>query len=150
MSDRRYWEDFEVGDVIEFGSRTLSKEEIIAFAKEYDPQPFHIDEEAAKDTIFQGLAASGWQTGAIYMRMLVDDLLSKTVSMGSPGVEEMRWLKPVRPGDTLRARFTVLEANASKSRPNMGVLRSKAEVLNQSDEVVMSLVAIGFFGRRPS
>ena len=135
---------------MEFGSHTMTQEEIIEFATKYDPQPFHIDPEAAKATFFEGLAASGWHTASVYMRMMVDELVNKTVSMGSPGVDELRWLKPVRPGDTMRARFTVIEARTSQKRPNMGIIRSRAELFNQHDEPVMTLIANGFFGRRPT
>jgi len=144
-----YFEDFQVGQTLELGGYTISKEEIIEFALKYDPQPFHIDEEKAKDSFFGTLVASGWQTAGLYMRMLVDGLLNNTISMGSPGLEELRWLKPVRPGDTLRVRFTVIEMTTSRSRPNLGILKGKGEMLNQNDETVMSLISIGFFGRKP-
>jgi acyl dehydratase len=144
-----YFEDFQVGQTIELGSYTITKEEIIEFALKYDPQPFHIDEEKAKDSFFGTLVASGWQTAGLYMRMLVDGLLNNTISMGSPGLEELRWLKPVRPGDTLHVRFTVLELTTSRSRPQMGILKGKGEAINQNDETVLSLTSIGFFGRKP-
>ena len=115
---RLYFEDFEEGQVYELGEKTLTKEEIVAFAREYDPQPFHVDEEAAKGSAFGGLIASGWHTAAIFMRLYADAVLSRAESMGSPGVEELRWLKPVRPGDTLSARLTVLDAAPSASRPS--------------------------------
>ena len=146
----RYFEDFQVGEVVELGSRGLTQDEIIAFAREYDPQPFHVDPERAKDTFFAGLAASGWHTAATYMRLLVDALLNHTVSMGSPGLDEVRWLKPVRPGDVLQARFTVVEMTASRSRPQMGIIRGKGEVTNQDGDLVMTIVSAGFFGRRPT
>jgi acyl dehydratase len=144
-----YFEDFQVGQTIELGSYTITKEEIIEFALKYDPQPFHIDEEKAKDSFFGTLVASGWQTAGLYMRMLVDGLLNNTISMGSPGLEELRWLKPVRPGDTLHVRFTVVELTTSRSRPQMGILKGKGEAINQNDETVLSLTSIGFFGRKP-
>jgi len=144
----RYFEQFQAGDVFELGSRTVSQDETIAFAREFDPQPFHVDPERARDSLFGGLIASGWHTAAIYMRLLTDGLLNKTVSLGSPGIDELRWSRPVFPGDTLRARFTVLDTIPSKSRPGMGIIRGKGEVFNQRDEVVMSLVSVGFFGRR--
>jgi len=146
----RYFEEFEVGETVELGSYTISQEEIISFASQYDPQPFHVDPERAKDSFFGTLVASGWQTAGLYMRLLVLNLLNDTVSMGSPGLEELRWTKPVRPGDTLQARFTVLETIGSKSRPNLGIVKGKGEVLNQNGEVVMSLVSTGFFGRKPA
>src|SRR5579859_3157513 len=105
----RYFEDFAVGHTLELGSYTITREEILAFARQFDPQPFHTDEEQAKASLYGGLIASGWHTASIFMRLLVDGLLNDTASMGSPGVDELRWLRPVRPGDTLRARFTVRE-----------------------------------------
>src|SRR5690348_16316999 len=140
----------QAGDAIELGSRTVTQEQIIAFAREFDPQPFHVDPERATQSAFGGLIASGWHTAAIYMRLLVDGLLNQTVSLGSPGLDEVRWLKPVRPGDTLRARFTVLETIPSRSRPEMGIVRGKGEVLNEGGEVVMTVISTGFFGRRPA
>ena len=143
-----YYEDFPVGDVRESAPRTVTHEEMLAFAREYDPQPFHLDEAAAKGTIYGGLIASGWLTVAIMMRLLWDTLLKDAVSLGSPGADEIRWLKPVRPGDTLRARFTVVEAIPSRSKPDRGVLRTFTEVLNQHGEIVMTLRGLGMFGRR--
>jgi len=142
-----YFEDFQEGDTIELGSRTITREEIIAFARQYDPQPFHVDPVRAKDSFFGELVASGWHTAGIYMRLLVDGLLNDTVSLGSPGLDELRWLKPVRPGDTLRASFTVVEAILSKSRPTLGIIRGRGEVYNQEGALVMSVVSAGFFGR---
>ena len=146
--EKRHFEDFEVGESIEFGSRTLTEEEIIAFAKQFDPQPFHVDPEKAAHSFYGSLIASGWHTVSTYMRLLVDGLLQDTQSLGSPGIDELRWLKPVRPGDTLQARYTVLEKIPSKSRPNVGIIRSKGEMVNQHGEVVMSLIAANFFARR--
>lgn len=145
----RYLEDFEVGQVIELGSRQITEPEILAFASEYDPQPFHLDHEKGQASLFGGLAASGWHTGSLLMRMLVDSVLNDTISMGSPGVDELRWYKPVFPGDTLNARMTILESRPSGSRPNMGIVKHRCEVLNQHGAVVMSMVATNFFGRRP-
>jgi acyl dehydratase len=145
----RYFEDFKPGDVFELGSYTITKEEIIEFATQFDPQPFHIDEEKAKDSLFGGLAASGWHTGSIYMRLLVQNFLTQTVSMGSPGLDNLRWLKPVYPGDILSARFTMLELVASKSRPNLGIVKGKGEIFNQNGDLVMSLDSVGFFGKKP-
>jgi acyl dehydratase len=147
----RYFEDFSVGEVIELGSRTLSQESIIAFAREFDPQPFHTDPEAAKRSAFGGLIASGWHTASLYMRLLVDGMVSAVASsMGSPGVDRIEWLKPVRPGDTLRGRVTILDAIPSKSRPDRGTLKTLGEMVNQHGEVVMTIRGIGFFGRRPN
>jgi acyl dehydratase len=128
----------------------VTREEIVAFAREFDPQPFHVDEAAAAGTIYGGLIASGWHTIALYMRLMWDSYLKDTASLGSPGVDEVRWLKPVRPGDTLRARFTVLDAVPSRSKPDRGIVRSLSEVFNQHGEVVMTLRGLGMFGRRPA
>jgi acyl dehydratase len=145
----RYFEDFHVGDVFDLGSIQVTEEEIITFAKQFDPQPFHIDPERAKDSIFRGLVASGAHTTALFMRLLVDGLLSKTISIASPGVDEVRWRNPVRPGDQLRGRLTVVECIPSRSRPTMGILRSACEMVNQEDKVVLTLSGIHFVGRKP-
>ncbi len=115
-----YFEDLEPGQVVELGEHTVSEEEIVAFARQWDPQPFHLDPEAAKASVFGGLIASGWHTGAMWMRLYVDSLLDGAASMGSPGIEELRWLAPVRPGDTLSGRLTVLEATPSERHPGRG------------------------------
>jgi acyl dehydratase len=145
----RYFEDFTDGETIELGSFAYSEQEIVEFARQYDPQPMHTDIVAARNSIYGGLIASGWQTVTGYMRKLVDEIMRDSDSLGSPGIDHLRWLKPVRPGDTLRARFTVLEARPSNSRPDRGIVRSRGEVLNQKDEVVMDVEAVNFFGRRP-
>jgi acyl dehydratase len=144
----RYFEDFPVGLTVDLGSHEFTAEDIIAFARQYDPQTMHTDPEQARSSIYGGLIASGWHTVVAYMRLLVDAVMGDSESLGSPGVENLRWLKPVRPGDTLRARFTVLEANESRSRPDRGIVRSRGEMLNQRDEVVMQVEAVNFFGRR--
>ena len=143
-----YWEDFPVGAVREFGGRTLSKEDIIRFAREYDPQPFHVDEETAKKTVFGGLIASGWQTCGLAMRMMCDAYLLEAASAGSPGVESIRWVLPVRPGDTLRVRLTVLESRVLQSKPHIGLVRNKWEMFNQKNELVMHMEGYGMFLRR--
>jgi acyl dehydratase len=144
---KRYaFEDFPVGQVREFGARLVSKEELLAFASAFDPQPFHLDEEAA--SLIGGLSASGWHTCAMVMRMMCDGYLLDSTSQGSPGIDNLRWLSPVRAGDTLRVRMTILEARPSKSRPQIGLLRSTWEVFNQHDEPVMSMEGWGMFGRR--
>ena len=143
-----YFEDFEEGQVFELGEKTLSKEEIVAFATEYDPQPFHVDEEAAKGSAFGGLIASGWHTAAVFMRLYADAVLHRAASMGSPGVEELKWLKPVRPGDTLSATLTVLDATPSARVPERGTVYFVAEVRNGRGEKVMSMKARGLFARR--
>lgn len=145
-----YFEDFRAGEVIPVGSVSVSEFEIIAFARQYDPQPMHIDPNAATFTIYGGLIASGWQTVALFMRMLVDNLVAKTSSLGSPGVEELRWPAPVRPGDTLTGQMQVLETRVSNSRPTMGIVRWRGEMRNQQGQLVMSLLGTNFFGRRPS
>jgi acyl dehydratase len=144
-----YLEDFAPGQVLESPPRTLTKEEIVGFARQYDPQPFHTDEAAAKHSFYGELIASGWQTIAIMMRLMWDTFLANTVSLGSPGCDEIRWLKPVRPGDTLRARFTVTEVIPSRSKPDRGIVRTFTEMLNQRGEVVMTVRGLGMFGRRP-
>lgn len=146
----QYFEEFEVGQTFDLGSATVTKDEIVAFGRQFDPQPFHIDEQAAEHSMYGGLIASGWHTTAILMRLLVDGLLNSTASMGSPGVDELRWLRPVRPGDTLRARLTIVETTPSKSRLDRGTIRSTCQVLNQRDEVVMRVTAANIIGRRPS
>ena len=144
-----YFEDFPVGETLELGSYRFSAESIVAFGTAFDPQVYHADPERAKTSVWGGLIASGWQTAAIYMRLLVDNLLGQTASLGSPGLDSLKWLKPVRPGDTLRARITFLECTPSRSRPDRGIVRSRGEMVNQDEEVVMQLEAINFFARRP-
>lgn len=147
----RYFEDFRVGETVALGSVTLGQDEIIAFARQFDPQPFHTDPEAAKDSAFGGLIASGWHTIALYMRLLVDGMISTMAeSQGSPGVDKIEWLKPVRPGDTLSGRVTILELIPSRSRPERGTIRTLGEMVNQKGEIVMTMRGIGFFGRRPA
>ena len=146
----RYWDDIKEGEVVELGSRTLDKERMVAFAREFDPQPFHTDEKAAEASIWGGLIASGWLTGSVLMRLFYDGFLKDTASMGSPGIDELRWLKPVRPGDTLTVRLTVLETAASRSKPDRGIVRSLMEVLNQHGEIVMTTKGVNFFKRRPA
>jgi acyl dehydratase len=145
-----YFEDFPPGDVRESPSRAVTRDEIIAFARQYDPQPFHLDDEAATRSIYGGLLASGWHTCAIHMRLMWETFLKDTASLGSPGVDEIRWVKPVRPGDTLRVRFTVVEATPSRSKPDRGIVRSRSEVFNQHGEIVMTTRGLGMFGRRPA
>jgi len=146
----RYFEDFAPGQVLELGSRTISRESMLAFAREFDPQPFHVDEEAAKRSIYGGLLASGWHTCSLWMRILCDGLLTDTASLGSPGIDELRWLKPVRPGDTLSVRMTILEAIPSRSKPDRGLIRSLTEMRNQHGEVVLTARGLSLFGRRPA
>ena len=153
MSDPRpkkyYWEDFAVGTVREFGGMKLEKADIIRFAKDWDPQPFHVDEEAAKRSPYGGLIASGWQTCAAAMRMCCDAYLLDAASVGSPGVESVRWVKPVRPGDTLKVRLEVLEARPLKSKPGVGLVKNRWQLFNQDGEEVMQMEGYGMFLQRP-
>lgn len=144
-----YFEDFYEGRTFSFGGKTVDKDEVIAFAKAYDPQPFHIDEEAAASSPYGGLIASGWHTAAMVMRMLVDNVLADAASLGSPGLEELRWVRPVRPGDTLRVEMTVTGTKASKSKPDRGFVNVAYQVLNQNDEVAMTFRGTGMYRRRP-
>ena len=148
MSYKYYWEDFYPGQVLETGGLSLSAEEIIEFGKKYDPQPFHIDSEKAKQTFFGELIASGWQTASICMRMICDLYLIEAASLGSPGVDELRWVKPVRPGDTLRLRTTVIEATPSAKQPNRGTVLFRWELFNQNGEVALRMVGRQLFLRR--
>ncbi|MEO8005755.1 MAG: MaoC family dehydratase [Betaproteobacteria bacterium] len=146
----RYWEDFKVGEVEQIGGKLVDREEVIEFAKQFDPQPFHIDEAAAKESMYGGLIASGWHTCAMIMRMMCDAYMLQSASVGSPGIDNLKWLKPVRPGDTIRARRTTLESRASKSRPDIGIVNNLWEVFNQDGEMVMSMQGYGMFRRRVS
>ena len=143
-----HWEDFQLGDVVEFGDKLVTREEVIEFATEFDPQPFHLDEEAAKQSILGGLCASGWHSCAMLMRMMCDDYILRSASMGAPGVDEVRWSKPVYVGDRLRARRTCIDRRPSSSRPSMGLTRFRTEVINQKDEIVMTLVGWAMYRRR--
>jgi acyl dehydratase len=143
-----YFEDFHVGDSFDLGSISVTQEEIIFFARQFDPQIFHIDPELARDSFFGELVASGWHTGGLFMRLLVDALFSKVDSMGSPGVDEIRFLKAVRPGDILSGRFTIIDTRSSSSRPYLGILRAQGELYNQDGELVLSMISTHFFGRR--
>jgi acyl dehydratase len=148
QSFRYYWEDFPVGAVREFGAMPVTREATLAFAREFDPQPFHLDDEAAKGSLFGRLAASGWHTCAMAMRMMCDEYLLDSASQGSPGIENLRWLKPVFPGDTLRMRSTVLEARPMNSRPGVGLVRTQWEMFNQHGEAVLSMDGWGIFRMR--
>ena len=143
-----YLEDFQVGQVVELGSTTITRDEILDFATQYDPQPFHVDEAAAEQSIYGGLIASGWHTVSLFMRLLVDGLLCRAASMGSPGVDEVRWLKPVRPGDTLSARSIIHAVIPSRSKPDRGILRTTYEMFNQDGDRVLSMKGVGMFARR--
>ncbi|HYB88852.1 MAG TPA: MaoC family dehydratase [Streptosporangiaceae bacterium] len=145
----RYFEDFVPGSVHEFGPVVVDEAEIIEFARQYDPQPIHTDPEWARTGPFGGLIASGWHTAAIAMRLLVDQYLPPAASLASPGIDELRWLRPVRPGDELRVRVTVIEARPSRSKPDRGLLRSRIEVLEGDGSAVMTMTGLNLIRRRP-
>jgi acyl dehydratase len=144
-----FWEDLPVGHVREFGAYAVTREAVLAFAREFDPQPFHLDDAAAEASLFGRLAASGWHTCAMAMRIMCDGYLLDAASLGSPGIENLKWLKPVYPGDTLSVRLTVLEARPMASRPGIGLTRSHWDVLNQAGDVVQTMEGWGMFRRRP-
>jgi acyl dehydratase len=143
-----YFEDFAPGWTAAYGPRRVTREEMIGFAAQYDPQPMHLDEEAARHTMLGGLAASGWHTCAVMMKMIADNLLLDSASMGAPGVDEVRWMKPVRPGDSLTVRGSVLGTRASQSKPDRGFVTFLWEVFNDRDEKVMTLVCPQMLLRR--
>lgn len=146
-----YFEDIEPGTKAAFGSYAVTRDEVVAFARSYDPQPFHLSDEAAAQTHFGRLSASGWHSCAMMMAMLVENMkTTEQAGLGSPGQDELRWLKPVYPGDTLRIETEILDKRASNSRPEMGSYRSKITMLNQHDEAVMTTIAIGLIRTRPS
>ena len=145
-----YWEDFPVGDTMEMGSHTFTEAEIIAFARQFDPQAFHVDPEGAKKSYFKGLIASGWHTCAVAMRLMVDKYVARSASLGSPGLDNIRWLAPVRAGDTVSYRRTTTVARPSESKPGVGLIHSRWEATNQRGEMVMTMEGWGMFGRRPS
>jgi len=144
----RAFEDFTVGLTIVHGSRTVTRGDIIAFAAEFDPQPFHLDEAAPETGLTGGLIASGWHIAAIFMRLLTDSLLLDSTCLGSPGVETLKWAKPLRPGDTLSGRSTVTAARPSQSRPDRGIVSFRHEALNQTGDVVMWMDNAILFGLR--
>jgi acyl dehydratase len=147
----QYFEDVEVGKTARFGCYEVTREEVIAFAEKYDPQPFHLSEEAAAATHFGRLSASGWHTCAMTMAMLVEQLkVQKQAGLGSPGIDELRWLKPVYPGDTLSCETEVIDKRPSRSRPEMGSYRSRMTVRNQHGEAVMTFLSIGLIRTRPT
>ena len=147
-----HWEDIEIGARQSFGHYEVTREEVIAFASSYDPQPFHLDDDAAAQTYFGRLSASGWHTCAMTMRMMVDNMANhKQAGLGSPGIDNLRWIKPVYPGDTLRCKTEVIEKRRSKSRPEMGLFKSRCQVFNQNDEPVLEMVSNGLIRvRNPS
>lgn len=143
--EARYFEDYVAGTTHEFGSIVVDQDEMIAFARRFDPQVFHTDPEGARDTVFGGLIASGWHTSGLMMRLYADYYLSKVSSLGSPGVDALQWHKPVRPGDELSIRVKVLDTKRSRSKPDRGIVHSFIDVMNQNREVVMSMKAVNFF-----
>lgn len=146
----RYFEDYVAGAVYEYGYVSVSEADIIAFAERFDPQPIHTDAQFAASGPFGGLIASGWHTASLAMRLVVDHYVSRVASLASPGVDELRWPAPVRPGDSLRLRTTILEARRSRSKPDRGLIRTRAELLNQHDQTVLSLVAMNLISLRNS
>lgn len=144
-----YFEDFIPGSVIPLGQRTVTEEEIIHFAQQFDPQSFHVDKEAAKASIFGGVIASGWHTCSMIMRMVVDGFIADSSSMGSPGVDEVRWILPVRPGDTLTVSAETVSVKPSTSKPDRGVVNTVWKAVNQDGQLVCTINGMGMFGRRP-
>lgn len=145
----RWFEDYTVGAVHEYGYRTVTEPEILDFANQFDPQPIHIDPTFAATGPFRGLIASGWHTGGILMRLYADHYLSRCASLASPGIDEMRWSTPLRPGDVLRLRTTVVDARPSRSKTDRGLVHTRAELVNQNDECPITLLFINILRRRP-
>ena len=147
--DDRYFEDYQPGAVYEYGYASVTEAEILAFARQFDPQPIHVDPAFAAAGPFGGLIASGWHTAGLMMRLLADNFLSKVASLASPGVDELRWATPLRPGDRLRLRTEIVEARVSRTKPDRGLVRTRAALLNDAGGQVLSLVAMNLIGRRP-
>jgi acyl dehydratase len=145
---RYYWEDFAAGRVMKLGSTTVTREAVLAFAAQFDPQPFHLDDAAAEASLFKKLAASGWHTCSMTMRLMCDGYLNDSASLGSPGIDNLRWLKPVYPGDTISAEMTVMEARVMNSKPHIGLVLSRWRVFNQGGDDVMTMQGWGMFARR--
>ncbi len=144
------FEDFEVGSVIACGSRTVTADEIVAFARQFDSQPFHVDEEAGRRSIYGSLIASGWHTASMAMKLACDTYLVGSASAGSPGVDQIRWINPVRPGDTITVEIETVETRPSQSKPDRGVVVSEWRVSNQHGQPVMRMRGMGMFLRRPA
>jgi acyl dehydratase len=142
-------EDLAPGQIHRLGRYTVGRDEIVAFARDWDPQPFHVDEAAAAASIYGGLIASGWHTACVFMRLFVDGLLGRAAALGSPGIDELRWLRPVRPGDTLEGRLEVLEVRPSRSKPDRGIVRLRSVMVNQDQEEVLTFIGNVMFRRRP-
>jgi acyl dehydratase len=145
-----YFEDYVPGRTVDCGTFSVDEEQIIAFARDYDPQPFHVDPKAAAEGPYGGIIASGWQTTSLMMRQVVEHFISPQSGLGAAGIDEIRWPRPVRPGDTLRVTATVLEARRSASKPDRGIVRSQMELTNAAGETVMTLSAVNFVLVRPS
>jgi len=143
-----YWEDFHPGAVAVYGPRKVTREEIVAFAAEFDPQPMHLDEAAARATPLGGLGASGWHSCCLLMRMIADGFVLNSSSMGAPGIEEVRWLKPLRPDTNIRVRVTVLETRPSQTRPEMGLTKFRYELLDETGNCLTTMVSTAMLGRR--
>ena len=143
-----YWEDMHPGDVRDLGTITPTREEIIAFASQFDPQPFHLDDEAAQASVFGALCASGWHTCSMAMRLMVTNFLHQAASLGSPGLENIKWLKPVLPGDTLRLEHSVIETRPMSKRPDVGLVRTEWNMFNQHGDKVLHMEGWGMFRRR--
>jgi acyl dehydratase len=149
-ANQRFFEDYKPGQVYEFGSITVSEQDIVDFARQFDPQYFHIDPVKAAAGPYKGIIASGWHTISVAMRLYVKHYLPDAASLGSPGVDEVRWPIPMRPGDTLRIRISILEARSSRSRPDRGIVRAHVEAITQNDEVVLTMNVVSLIGRRGS
>ena len=145
-----YFEDFPVGERRQFGTKSVTEDDVMHFARDFDPQPFHIDKAAAQASLYGGIIASGWHTCSIAMRLICDGFLNDSASLGSPGVDEIRWKKPVRPGDALTLFVTTMIAKPSTSKPDRGVLTNLTELVNGRGEVVMTMMAMTMIGRRPT
>ena len=144
----KYWEDFAVGEVIELGSCPITEADVLAFARKYDPQPFHTDPEAARRSIFGGLIASGWHTGAMFIRMVVEHMTPVHATSGAMGFDDLKWIRPVRPGDVLSVESEIREKIESRSRPDRGTVKIESRIVTQRGEVVMSLVSLVIYLRR--
>src|SRR4051812_16350913 len=147
--DDRYFDDYIAGDVHELGTIEVEPDELVAFARRFDPQDFHADPVAAERTMFRGLIASGWHTAGLMMRLYAQEYLTHVASLASPGIDELRWPAPVRPGDTLSVRVTITSARVSQSKPDRGIVTSQVEVFNQRGETVMTLKPVNIIARRP-
>ncbi len=150
MSEPRYWEDYEVGQKFPLGSTSFTEQEIMSFAREFDPQGFHVDREAARKSLFGGIIASGWHVASKMMRLFVDNYLDKRTALGSPGLDGLRWLKPVRPGDVLSGVVEIADKTPSRSKPHFGIVHEHWTVTNQNGEVVMTSKGVNMVKRRPA